>query len=46
MLLPISDDSERPDVAVVKFSSFRALITASGVGLLGGLVGQGGSFIL
>jgi uncharacterized membrane protein YfcA len=46
MLLPTSDDSERPDVAVVKFSRFRALITASGVGLLGGLVGQGGSFIL
>ena len=34
------------DVAVVKFSRFRAITTASGVGLLGGLVGQGGSFIL
>jgi uncharacterized membrane protein YfcA len=46
MLLPVSNDSERPDVALVKFSRFRALTTASGVGLLGGLVGQGGSFIL
>lgn len=46
MLLPIPDDSERPDVTAVKFSRFRALTTASGVGLLGGLVGQGGSFIL
>lgn len=46
MLLPIPDDSERPDVDAVKFSRFRALITASGVGFFGGLVGQGGSFIL
>jgi uncharacterized membrane protein YfcA len=46
MLIPISNDRERPDVAVVKFSRFRALTTASGVGMLGGLVGQGGSFML
>jgi uncharacterized membrane protein YfcA len=46
MLLPISNDSDRPDAAAVKFSRFRALGAASGVGLLGGLVGQGGSFIL
>jgi hypothetical protein len=46
MLLPIAHDSERPDVAALKFNRFRALTTASGVGLLGGLVGQGGSFIL
>lgn len=38
MLLPIPDDSDRPDVAVVKFSRFRALTTASAVGLLGGLL--------
>lgn len=46
MLLPIPHDSETPDVAMIKFNRFRALTTASGVGLLGGLVGQGGSFIL
>ena len=46
MLLPIPHDSEKPDVAAIKFNRFRALTAASGVGLLGGLVGQGGSFIL
>ncbi len=46
MLLPIAHDSEKPDVATIKFNRFRALTTASGVGLIGGLVGQGGSFIL
>ncbi len=46
MLLPIAHDSEKPDVATIKFNRLRALTTASGVGLLGGLVGQGGSFIL
>jgi hypothetical protein len=46
MLLPIPHDSEKPDVAMIKFNRFRALTTASGVGFLGGLVGQGGSFIL
>lgn len=46
MLLPVEKDSEKPDVTTLKFNRFRALTTASGVGLLGGLVGQGGSFIL
>jgi uncharacterized membrane protein YfcA len=46
MLIPIAHDSEKPDVTTIKFNRFRALATASGVGLLGGLVGQGGSFIL
>lgn len=46
MLLPIPHDSEKPDVTAMKFNRFRALSVASGVGLLGGLVGQGGSFIL
>lgn len=46
MLIPIAHDSEKPDVTIIKFNRFRALTTASGVGLLGGLVGQGGSFIL
>ena len=46
MLQPKSEDSERPDVDQLEFSRSRAVVTASGVGLLGGLVGQGGSFIL
>lgn len=46
MLVPVKKDSENPDVATVAFSRFRAVTAASGVGLLGGLVGQGGSFIL
>lgn len=46
MLLPIPHDSEKPDVTLLKFNYFRALTTASGVGFFGGLVGQGGSFIL
>ena len=46
MLLPIPNDNERPDVTALKFNRFRALTTASSVGLLGGLVGQGGSFLL
>lgn len=46
MLIPIADDIEKPDVAAVEFKRFRAVITAAGVGLLGGLVGQGGSFVL
>jgi uncharacterized membrane protein YfcA len=46
MFQPTNDDSERPDVDSLEFSRSRAVVTASGVGLLGGLVGQGGSFIL
>ncbi len=45
MTKPIKDDPERPD-ETMNFSVFRAVIAASGVGLLGGMVGQGGSFIL
>ena len=37
---------EAPDVNGMRFSRWRAVYTAGGVGLLGGLVGQGGSFIL
>jgi hypothetical protein len=39
-------DEERPDVNNLSFSRWRAVSVAGGVGLLGGLVGQGGSFIL
>jgi uncharacterized membrane protein YfcA len=46
MFVPVAEESEKPDAAAIKFNRFRALATASGVGLLGGLVGQGGSFIL
>lgn len=46
MLVPPQEDSENPDVDALRFSRWRAVAVASGVGLLGGLVGQGGSFIL
>jgi uncharacterized membrane protein YfcA len=46
MFVPTRQDSERPDVKELGFSRSRAVFTASGVGLLGGMVGQGGSFIL
>jgi uncharacterized membrane protein YfcA len=46
MLVPMQWDSEHPDIRRLRFSRFRAVTSASGVGLLGGLVGQGGSFIL
>ena len=46
MIVPVAKDSELPDVTTIKFNRYRALTTASGVGLCGGLVGQGGSFIL
>lgn len=46
MLIPTKKDSESPDVECLTFHRWRAMISASGVGLLGGLVGQGGSFIL
>ena len=39
-------DSEQPDVSDLGFSRWRAVVSATSVGLLGGLVGQGGSFIL
>ena len=46
MMVPVAKDCDRPDVADLKFNHFKAMTAASGVGLLGGLVGQGGSFIL
>ncbi|MDH5525244.1 MAG: sulfite exporter TauE/SafE family protein [Desulfobulbaceae bacterium] len=46
MLVPVAKDCERPEVAGLEFNRFRAVAAASGVGLFGGLVGQGGSFIL
>ena len=46
MLVPMRRDGERPQGFDLVFSRSRAVASAAGVGLLGGLVGQGGSFIL
>jgi|TARA_B100000315_G_scaffold246318_1_gene273470 hypothetical protein len=46
MLHPEAEEQERPDLETLSFSHFRAIIVALSVGVLGGLVGQGGSFIL
>jgi hypothetical protein len=46
IFVPTKDDSENPNVSLFSFSRIRAVATAGSVGLLGGLVGQGGSFIL
>lgn len=46
MFLSNKEDIENPDVDELVFSRIRAVASASGVGLIGGLVGQGGSFIL
>jgi len=46
VFIPTRADCERPEIDQFSFSRMRA-VTASGfVGLVGGLVGQGGSFIL
>ncbi|MDM8554669.1 sulfite exporter TauE/SafE family protein [Desulfococcaceae bacterium HSG7] len=46
ILIPVKHDTENPDVTHLSFNRLRAIAAASGVGFLGGLVGQGGSFIL
>jgi len=46
MLIPIKDECENPDVDGLTFQRWRAVTVAGAVGFLGGLVGQGGSFIL
>ena len=46
MLVPVKGERDNPDVECLTFHRWRAVTAASGVGLLGGLVGQGGSFIL
>lgn len=46
VLLPVKGDSESPDINTLEFKSSRAVLVSSGIGLLGGMVGQGGSFIL
>lgn len=46
IFVPTARDSETPDLKSFSFSRLRAVTAAGGVGILGGLVGQGGSFIL
>ncbi len=46
MLIPMRKDEERPEVQELGFNRLKAMSSAAGVGALGGLVGQGGSFIL
>ena len=46
MLIPVKGECENPDIEYLAFHRWRAVTAASAVGLLGGLVGQGGSFIL
>ena len=46
ILVPMRQDLEQPEVQELGFSRSRAVGSAIGVGVLGGLIGQGGSFIL
>ncbi|MDH5298459.1 MAG: sulfite exporter TauE/SafE family protein [Desulfobulbaceae bacterium] len=46
IFVPVTNDSEHPDLDDFSFNRGRAVIAAGSVGLLGGMVGQGGSFIL
>ena len=46
IFVPTRTDSENPSVSIFTFSRFKAASVSGTVGLLGGLVGQGGSFIL
>lgn len=46
ILVPNRTDSEAPDLDGLSFSRPRAVSVAGAIGFLGGLVGQGGSFIL
>lgn len=46
LLVPTRTDSDAPDLSQFVFSRVKSVLVAGTVGLLGGLVGQGGSFIL
>jgi len=46
IFIPTKTDSENPTVSTVSFSRLKAVSVSGTVGILGGLVGQGGSFIL
>ncbi len=46
MLLPKKEGEEDPKIDLLSFNTKRAIFSAAAVGIFGGLVGQGGSFIL
>ena len=46
LLMPQRERSSNSSLAELSFSRWRAVASAGGVGVLGGMVGQGGSFIL
>lgn len=46
LFIPNESDCENPDISTFTFSRMRAVVVAGSVGFLGGMVGQGGSFIL
>lgn len=46
IFIPTPSDSEAPDIESFTFNRLKSVVTAGSVGFLGGLVGQGGSFIL
>lgn len=46
MLKPSAKEKKTPHISELSFSLWRAVTTAGGVGIFGGMVGQGGSFIL
>lgn len=46
IVLPTKTEQEYPDVGELSFSRYRAVVVSTVVGFFGGLVGQGGSFIL
>jgi len=46
IFVPTRTDCENPDITTFSFSRVKAVSTAGSIGFLGGLVGQGGSFIL
>lgn len=46
VFVPTASDSESPAIESLCFSHLRAVVSAGSVGILDGLVGQGGSFIL
>nr|MBF0222987.1 sulfite exporter TauE/SafE family protein [Desulfobulbaceae bacterium] len=46
VFVPTREDCENPNVSTFSFSRLKAVVVAGSVGIMGGLVGQGGSFIL
>jgi uncharacterized membrane protein YfcA len=46
LMKPNKAEGDAPALAELPFSRWRAVVSAGGVGILGGMVGQGGSFIL